>query len=58
MAGVEIVRLPPDVAATEDDRRAIDAETACVVVQTPGFLRQLRDLRADRRGRATRRARC
>jgi len=38
--------LPPDPLAREDVASAIDGETACVVVQYPGFFGQLRDLRA------------
>lgn len=40
----EIVALPPDPRAAEDIVSAIDAETACVVVQTPGFYGGLYDL--------------
>jgi glycine dehydrogenase subunit 1 len=38
--------LPPDPLAREDIAAAIEGETACVVVQYPGFFGQLRDLRA------------
>ncbi len=44
MAGDRIVRLSPDVMASEDIAAAIDDETSCVVVQTPDFFGNLRDL--------------
>ena len=44
MAGDEIVRLPPDVRAGEDIAAQIDAATSCVVVQSPDFFGNLRDL--------------
>jgi len=44
MAGDRIVRLPPDVRASEDIAAAIDGETSCVVVQSPDFFGNLRDL--------------
>jgi glycine dehydrogenase subunit 1 len=44
MAGDRIVRLPPDVRASEDVAAAIDDETSCVVVQSPDFFGNLRDL--------------
>jgi glycine dehydrogenase subunit 1 len=44
MAGDEILRLAPDVMAAEDIAAAIDDETSCVVVQTPDFFGNLRDL--------------
>ena len=44
MAGDEIVRLPPDVRGTEDIAAAIDDDTSCVVVQSPDFFGNLRDL--------------
>jgi glycine dehydrogenase subunit 1 len=40
------VDMPPDVFAVEDLVAAIDAETSCVVVQTPDFFGNLRDLTA------------
>src|SRR5471032_1944565 len=44
MAGDDIVRLAPDVAASEDIAAAIDDHTSCVVVQSPDFFGNLRDL--------------
>jgi glycine dehydrogenase subunit 1 len=44
MAGDSVVALPPDPAATEAVLAAIDADTACVVVQTPSFYGHLIDL--------------
>jgi glycine dehydrogenase subunit 1 len=44
MAGDRITRLPPDVRGSEDIAAAIDAETSCVVVQSPDFFGNLRDL--------------
>ncbi|CUA88243.1 Glycine cleavage system protein P (pyridoxal-binding), N-terminal domain [Chelatococcus sambhunathii] len=46
LAGDEVVRLPPDVTATEDLLAAIDDSVSCVVVQTPDVFGNLRDLRA------------
>jgi glycine dehydrogenase subunit 1 len=46
MAGDEVVRLAPDVRASEDIIAAIDDTVSCVVVQTPDFFGNLRDLRA------------
>ncbi|MFL5141140.1 MAG: aminomethyl-transferring glycine dehydrogenase subunit GcvPA [Microvirga sp.] len=46
MAGDEVVSLPPDVGAAEDLLAAIDDTVSCVVVQTPDFFGNLRDLRA------------
>jgi len=43
-AGEEIVRLSPDVKADEDLVAAIDDKTSCVVVQTPDFFGNPRDL--------------
>ena len=57
MAGDEIVRLPPDVAASEDIAAAIDEQTSCVIVQSPDFFGNLRDLAPIGR-RRTPRARC
>jgi glycine dehydrogenase subunit 1 len=45
MAGDRIVRLPPDPAASEDIAAAIDGETSCVIVQSPDFFGNPRDLR-------------
>ena len=44
MAEDTIVRLPPDLRATEDIIAAIDDETSCVIVQSPDFFGNLRDL--------------
>jgi glycine dehydrogenase subunit 1 len=44
MAGDDIDRLPPDIAASEDVAAAIDDQTSCVVVQSPDFFGNLRDL--------------
>ena len=44
MAGDETTRLAPDVAAKENIGAAIDGETSCVVVQSPDFFGNLRDL--------------
>jgi glycine dehydrogenase subunit 1 len=44
MAGDMIVRLPPDLMASEDIAAAIDNETSCVIVQTPDFFGNPRDL--------------
>ena len=49
MAGDTIVRLPPDLKASEDIAAAIDDETSCVIVQTPDFFGNPRDLDAHRR---------
>ncbi|APF36888.1 glycine dehydrogenase (aminomethyl-transferring) [Chelatococcus daeguensis] len=46
LAGDEVVRLPPDVTATEDLLAAIDDSVSCVVVQTPDVFGNLRDIRA------------
>jgi glycine dehydrogenase subunit 1 len=46
MANDEVVALPPDVTAAEDLLSAIDDTVSCVVVQTPDFFGNLRDLRA------------
>src|SRR5215204_6643798 len=46
MAGDEVVALPPDVRGDEDLLAAIDDSVSCVVVQTPDFFGNLRDLRA------------
>jgi glycine dehydrogenase subunit 1 len=46
MANDEVVVLPPDVRGSEDMIAAIDDSVSCVVVQTPDFFGNLRDLRA------------
>ncbi len=45
MAGDTIARLPPDPAANEDTAAAIDNETSCVIVQSPDFFGNPRDLK-------------
>jgi glycine dehydrogenase subunit 1 len=44
MAGDDVGRLPPDILASEDIAAAIDDQTSCVVVQSPDFFGNLRDL--------------
>jgi glycine dehydrogenase subunit 1 len=44
MAGDRIVRLPPDLKASEHIAAAIDDETSCVIVQAPDFFGNPRDL--------------
>ena len=44
MAGDEVSRLAPDVGAQEDLIAAIDDETSCVIVQSPDFFGNPRDL--------------
>src|SRR5271163_101934 len=44
MAGDTIIRLPPDLKASEDIAAAIDDETSCVIVQAPDFFGNPRDL--------------
>src|SRR5580693_3067884 len=44
MAGDKIVRLPPDIKASEDLAAAIDENTSCVIVQSPDFFGNPRDL--------------
>src|ERR1700735_2231377 len=44
MAGDRIVRLAPDLRASEDIAGAIDDETSCVIVQSPDFFGNPRDL--------------
>jgi len=44
--GMEADALAPDPVGTEDLIGRIDAATACVVVQNPGFFGGIRDLRA------------
>jgi glycine dehydrogenase subunit 1 len=46
LANDAVVTLPPDVRGTEDLLAAIDDTVSCVVVQTPDFFGNLRDLRA------------
>ncbi|MDP4595043.1 MAG: aminomethyl-transferring glycine dehydrogenase subunit GcvPA [Beijerinckiaceae bacterium] len=46
MANTQTVRLAPDVQADEDILAAIRDDTSCVVVQTPDFFGNLRDLSA------------
>ncbi|ALA18165.1 MULTISPECIES: aminomethyl-transferring glycine dehydrogenase subunit GcvPA [unclassified Chelatococcus] len=46
LAGDEVVRLSPDVTATENLLAAIDDSVSCIVVQTPDVFGNLRDLRA------------
>ena len=45
-SGAELAILPPDARAAEDLIAAIDGDTSCVVVQTPDFYGNLRDLSA------------
>src|SRR6476646_743367 len=45
MAGERIVRLAPALNASEDIAAAIDDETSCVIVQSPDFFGNPRDLR-------------
>jgi len=45
MAGDAAVRMPPDVRASEDIAAQIDDATSCVIVQTPDFFGNLRDLK-------------
>src|SRR3984957_10495456 len=44
MASDEIIRLPPDIKAGEDLAAAIDENTSCVIVQSPDFFGNPRDL--------------
>jgi glycine dehydrogenase subunit 1 len=44
MADEKIIMLPPDVLASEDIAAAIDDETSCVIVQSPDFFGNPRDL--------------
>ena len=46
MAGHSVTRLAPDVLAQENLLAQIDAQTSCVVVQTPDVFGNLRDLTA------------
>jgi glycine dehydrogenase subunit 1 len=45
MAEDKVVRLAPDWRASEDIIAGIDDETSCVIVQSPDFFGNLRDLR-------------
>ncbi|MBN8532922.1 MAG: aminomethyl-transferring glycine dehydrogenase subunit GcvPA [Rhizobiales bacterium] len=45
MAGDTVVSAKPDVTATEDLAKLIDAETSCIVVQSPDVFGNIRDLR-------------
>src|SRR5579863_5872597 len=45
MAGERIVPLPPDLKASEDIAASIDGETSCVIVQSPDFFGNPRDLK-------------
>jgi glycine dehydrogenase subunit 1 len=45
MASDEVVALRPDVSAAEDILGQIDDSTSCVVVQSPDFFGNVRDLR-------------
>ncbi len=44
MASDTVERMAPDVTAAENLIARIDADTSCVVVQTPDFFGNLRDL--------------
>jgi len=44
MAGDKLARLAPDITASEDLAAAIDDETSCVIVQSPDFFGNPRDL--------------
>jgi glycine dehydrogenase subunit 1 len=46
VAGVSAISLPPQVDAEADTIAAIDADTACVVVQTPNVFGQASDVSA------------
>ncbi|HIJ46331.1 MAG TPA: aminomethyl-transferring glycine dehydrogenase subunit GcvPA, partial [Rhodospirillaceae bacterium] len=43
--GLDIVAAAPDWQGKENPARLVDGETACLVVQNPGFFGHLRDLR-------------
>jgi glycine dehydrogenase subunit 1 len=45
MAGDTIIRLPADAMAREDISAAVDDETSCVIVQSPDFFGNPRDLK-------------
>ncbi len=55
VAGIAVVDQPPAVDAEADVIAAIDADTACVVVQTPNIFRNRHATTAHRRGRPRRR---
>ena len=44
MAGNSLLRLPPDPEAGEDIVTRIDADTSCIIVQSPDFFGNPRDL--------------
>jgi len=44
MAGHNVVTLPPDIRAEEDILSAIDDDISCIVVQSPDFFGNIRDL--------------
>lgn len=46
MAGDQVETLPPDLKASENLLDKIDDTVSCVVIQTPDFFGNLRDLRA------------
>ena len=46
LAGDEVLSLDPDVTAAEDLIASIDDSVSCIVVQTPDFFGNLRDLQA------------
>ena len=46
MAGDEVVSLPADVSARENLLESVDSSVSCVVVQTPDFFGNLRDIKA------------
>jgi glycine dehydrogenase subunit 1 len=45
MAGDQIIALKPDVTGNEDLLSQIDDETSCIVVQSPDFFGNIRDLK-------------
>jgi glycine dehydrogenase subunit 1 len=45
MAGDTVISLKPDVKGNEDILKQIDDETSCIVVQSPDFFGNIRDLR-------------
>jgi glycine dehydrogenase subunit 1 len=44
MANDDVVTLPPDVRARKDVLASLDADTSCLVIQTPDVFGNLRDL--------------
>ena len=44
MAGHEVTGMAPDIQAAEDILSVIDDETSCIVVQSPDFFGNIRDL--------------